>query len=522
MLNEPMINPQDSQGDLHLTWNHVKSKDSLQQQKNAGVSKKHPCGQTQKIILIAGEPSGDVLGQKIIAGLKKYSHDNAMIFDGIGGPLMMQEGTFQSWIPLEDLAQGGIIELIKKIPFFLRHIRATARRILKEQPALLITIDAPEFTHRIAKILKKRQNNICSDWIRHPWISIPWVGKSKSCKKTPQKIPIIHFVAPSVWAWRPGRAKKLSAILDHLCVLFPFEPPYFLKYGLKCTFVGHPLVENVCLEKDVSKLEQIYPWVKDQRPLLLLLPGSRSQEIKKLTPIFLEAFALLKKSNALLTGVFLTLPHLVPQILEILQRAGYCGIDRDPCLNKTTPKSQSLAATLFEQTRFWHIPSLDLYLVAPCATLKNAFFQKACWALAASGTVTLELAHHGIPTVVGYKLPAFTGWLIRCFLKIPYVTILNYLGCKTLFPEFLQKECRPEKIAVKLEEWIRSSPTKGPKEHALGCLSTKKNYITPTSSGYSLKEDIRSVIKQCRSDEGFLKESAKVIHTYLPLVIWKL
>ncbi|GAO98007.1 lipid-A-disaccharide synthase [Caedimonas varicaedens] len=207
------------------------------------------------VYLIAGEASGDQVGGRLMQALQRKSD---VTFSGIGGMHMEQQG-LRSLFPMSDLSIMGIFEVLPHIPHLLKRLGETEHDILKKRPDVVVTIDSPGFNFRIAKRLKKKG------------------------------FPVIHYTAPTVWAWRPGRAKKAAKLLTHLLTLFPFEPPYFEKEGLFTTFVGHPLIEMDISPQRREGFRQRYGYTEEQ-PLLCLLPGSRQKEVDKLLPLFVESF----------------------------------------------------------------------------------------------------------------------------------------------------------------------------------------------------------------------------------------
>lgn len=299
---------------------------------------------------------------------------------------MEKAGDFQSRVPLSDLAVMGF-DILYRLPQLYGHLRETTQYVRQTHPPLLLTIDAPEFTLRVAKAL------------RH----------------TP--IRKVHCVAPSVWAWRPGRARRIAPFLDHLLTLFPFEPPFFVQHGLASTFVGHPLAEKPL--GDASIIWARYPSLSPDKPLLLLIPGSRESEIQKLLPIFLDTVLLLQPTFPSLGLALPTLPHLRPLVQSLLQ------------------ERSSL----------------------PCVVLDDVTFHPHLWAagtaaLAASGTVTLELALAGLPHVVAYHVSPLLAWGLKQLLKTPWVSLPNIIVQETVVPECLQKMCTPDILAAHLHPLI--------------------------------------------------------------------
>jgi lipid-A-disaccharide synthase len=289
----------------------------------------------------------------------------------------------------------GLAEIIPHIRRIRRRIHETVAAIEAIRPQIVVTIDSPGFNFRVGKALKKRHASI----------------------------PLVHYVAPSVWAWRPGRARAIAQFLDHLLVLFPFEPPYFLKEGLPTTFVGHPVVE-LGIEKIEDPSFRARHKIAPHAPILTLLPGSRRGEISRLLPVFQETALRLRQKNPDLHVVIPTLPHLVDQIQQ-----------------QFTLPATTLVTTIEE---------------------KFAAYRESQAALAASGTVSLELAVAGLPMVIAYKLNPITHFLIRRLVKVDYACLINLLMNEEVVPERLQGECTPEKLATALEGFLQKRKTSTP------------------------------------------------------------
>ncbi len=360
------------------------------------------------IYIIAGEASGDFLGAQLIKAIKKEAPQVQIA--GIGGTLMERED-LKSLFPMQELSLMGLTEILPHAFHLLKRINQTVQDIAQKQPAVIITIDSPGFCLRVAKKIKKIT-----------------------------QIPIIHYVAPSVWAWREGRAEKLAKKVDQLLTLFPFEPPYFEKYGLKTTFVGHPLIEqDIKPDPDFRKTHKI----SSKAPLLTLLPGSRQGEIDKLLPIFLEAAELLKNSYPALQIVIPTLPHLSNLLVKRLENS-------------------HLSITIIDTQHE-----------------KYAAFFASDIAIAASGTVSLELAICGLPMVIAYKLSSITYFIAKRLIKIKNVCLVNILVGKNIVPEKLQDDCVPLQLAMELKS-ILQGDSEFTKEHfkqITSLLSPKNNQL---------------------------------------------
>ena len=331
----------------------------------------------RSFFLIAGEPSGDALGASLIKGLKQYGAGDAN-FSGIGGPLMEGEG-FESLLPMDELCVMGLWEVAGQLPRLIRLIHGVVEEIEKRQPHTVVTIDLPDFNFQIGKRLKKRG-----------------IFKGK----------IIHFGAPTVWAWRPERAKKVAEFLDGMMCLFPFEPPYFEKYGLRSAYVGHPLVEVDKAAIDVEKFAELRGFDVNTTKVGVFF-GSRESEFKMLSKPFMTTIEMLQEQYDDLFLMVPTLPQLEYEVSKLLEG---CDI---PFHLETHP------------TQKW-----------------NSF--AACdYALAASGTVGLELAYLGVPHIIGYKAHPLTAAILKPMLKTKYVHLANILLEEDAIPEFLQMRCTP-------------------------------------------------------------------------------
>ena len=334
------------------------------------------------IFLIAGEPSGDVLGARLMAALKRQSGGKVR-FAGVGGVRMGEEG-LDSLFPIGELSVMGLAEVLPHVPRLLRRIRETAARIRALSPSVLITIDSPDFTFRVARRIRP--------------------GGA---------MPAIHYVAPQVWAWRPGKAKATAHLFDRLMALLPFEPPYFEAVGLPCTFVGHPVVESGAGTGDGPAFRRRHG-IPEGTPLICVLPGSRRTETKLLLPVFGETLARLTQSW----------PHL----------------------RAVVPTVETVADAVTAAAAEWPVPALVLTGDAE----KFDAFAAADAGLAASGTVTLELAMADMPMVVAYKMNPVTGWLARRLIRTRYVNLMNLVLDREAVPELLQDDCTPNKLAKAL------------------------------------------------------------------------
>ena len=317
----------------------------------------------------------------------RQRHGGALQFSGVGGAEMAARG-LESLFPITDLSIMGLAEVLPRVPLLLRRLSQTAAHVRAVGPAAVITIDAPGFSFRLAKRL---------------------AGEG---------IPLIHYVAPQVWAWRPGRARHLAGRIDHLLALLPFEPEFFGAYDLPCEFVGHPVIEGVAEAPGDGPGFRRRHDIPAEAPVLAVLPGSRVGEASRLLPVFAAVAARLHAQR--------------------------------PDLHVVLPTVEQVADVVAAAARSWPMPT---HLVEGVAARADAF-AAADAALAASGTVSLELALRRIPSVVAYRTNPLTAALVRRMLTIPHVALPNILARETVMPEFLQELCKPEPIAAALAQLL--------------------------------------------------------------------
>ena len=340
-----------------------------------------------KVYLIAGEPSGDLLGSRLMRALKKQTNGQVR-FMGVGGETMEKEG-LKSLFNIKDLAVMGFMEVIPSIPKILKHLDEIVKDIKTKKPDIVMTIDSYSFSARVHKKLKA-------------------AGYEK---------PHVHCVAPQVWAWKKGRAKKIAKFVDHLFCLLPNETSYFEPYGMATTFIGHPVIEGGADKGNKAafcKKHKINP----KATVLCVLPGSRKNELKYLLPIFKES-------------------------VEELQR-------KIPNLFVVIPTVQTVADKLQKKLNDWTVP----HLIVEGEKERYDAFAAADVALAASGTVSLELAMAGVPHLIAYKVSPLTGFLARHLLKIRFVNLLNILSDREIIPELLQENCTVDKIVEKVRQLL--------------------------------------------------------------------
>ena len=340
------------------------------------------------IFLVTGEPSGDALGGALIAALQQRTGGNLRIA-GIGGERMRERGLI-SLAPLEDLAIGGVAEVLPRAPVILRWVRKTVAAIRELRPDAVVTIDSSGFSWRIAHRLRR-------------------------CGET---LPLIHYVAPMVWAWRAGRARRMARWYDHLMTLLPFEPPYFERVGLPCCYVGHPVLESGADRGDGSRFRTTHGLAQDDL-LITALPGSRIAEVTRLLPIFAAALNRLES----LIGRF----------------------------RVVVPTVGTVASTVVRAVHGWPGNPIVVHRVED----KYDAFAASSAALAASGSVALELALAQLPMVVGYRLNPLTEKILDRILHVRQVNLVNLLLGRPLVCELLGPNCTPERLATTIAELTR-------------------------------------------------------------------
>ncbi len=347
------------------------------------------------IFLVAGEPSGDALGAKLMAALDRASAGRVR-FAGVGGERMAAAG-LTSLFPLTDIAVMGLTEVLPRLPLILRRLRLTADAVWDMQPAAVVTIDAPSFGLRVA------------DRVRA------------------SGIPVVHYVAPQLWAWRPGRARKLAGRVDRLLALLPFEPEFFGKLGVDCTYVGHPVLEDAARPTMPEEGRARLNLAPAAEPVLVM-PGSRAGLAGRMLPVFLEAVSRLAAQRPNLHALLPTVPGT-----EALVRAATAG---------------------------WPVR----HQVLSTAEERQSAFAVAAAGLTISGTATLELAVAGVPMVVGYQVNRVTEFMVRRMIEVPHVAMPNLILGHMAVPEKLQDECRPEILAAELAQLLANP---GPQRKAL-------------------------------------------------------
>lgn len=338
-----------------------------------------------RIFIIAGEASGDVLGYRLMSALRAL--EPGVAFSGIGGARMAEAG-LSSLFPMQELARMGLVEILPHILQLKKRLDQTIAAIRAEKPDILLTIDSPGFTLRVLKAIGP--------------------GGPKR----------VHYVAPQVWAWRQERVKHYPGLWDELLCLLPFEPEFFAPHGLHPVFTGHPVLESGADKGDEAAFRARHNLPENALPIMLM-PGSRVTETKRLLPVFRETVARLAAE--------------VPQLVPVLAAA------------------PGIADEVAAQTSDWPVRPI---IVRDVAERYDAFAASRA-ALTKSGTSTLELAMAGVPMAVTYRVNPISGFLGRRLIKVPYVAMINLLANHALVPELLQEQCRPDILADTLLTLLR-------------------------------------------------------------------
>ncbi len=342
-----------------------------------------------KVYLIAGEPSGDLLGSRLMRALREKTSGNVEFY-GIGGDTMEAEG-LKSLFDISELAVMGLVEVIPSIPKVLKRISQTVADIKAKQPDIVVTIDSWSFCSRIHKALRKENLSIKQ----------------------------LHYVAPQVWAWKKRRAKTMYKYIDELLTLLPKEPQYFTKHRLKTVFVGHPVIESEALHADGEEFRKKYD-IPAEKQIICILPGSRHNEVSKLLPDFLQSAQILTDLNPDIYFALPTVKTVAKRVRKML-------------------KNTDLPIVVLDNEK-------DRY---------NAF-QAASAAIAASGTVALELAMCNVPHIIAYKVSPLTYVLAKHLVKIKYVNLTNIMLNRRVVPELLQENCTPQKIVKEILELLKN------------------------------------------------------------------
>lgn len=340
-----------------------------------------------KVFLIATEESGDRLGSALMRAVRDMTGGRAS-FSGVGGRGMREEG-LASLFPIDSLSILGLPGIARQLPSILRNILRASEAVLRERPDVLVLIDGPDFTHRVARRVRRRDPSI----------------------------PILDYVSPSVWAWRPWRAKAMRTYVDRVLAILPFEPDVHRRLGgPPCEYVGHPLIERLDVLRPDAEEEKRR---SAEPPLLLVLPGSRRSEVRLLMPDFGAALGRVAATGAAFELVLPTPPHLAQMVEELAT-----GWPVKPRI--VTIEKEKLAA-----------------------------FRGARAALVKSGTVTLELALAGVPMIAAYRLRFIEALIAKLLLRVETVILANLVIGEKIVPEFLQYDCTPERLSAALIDILR-------------------------------------------------------------------
>lgn len=371
------------------------------------------------IFIVSGETSGDNLAGRLMAALK-HETQNRIRFAGVGGPQSERQG-LSSLFPMSELSVMGLAEILPHLPRLLRRINETARAARALKPDAVVTVDSPGFCLRLAHHLR---------------------GSG---------IPVIHYVAPQLWAWGPFRAKKLKKRLDHIMALLPFEVQFFAQYGIPATYVGHPAIDAGAERGDGPAFRARHG-IAPETPLLCVLPGSRSGEVKRMLPVFGEAAALLKQKH--------------PELRAII------------------PAVDSVADRVRDMTEDWPLPVL---LVSDMAERFDAFAASNA-AMAKSGTGTLELALAGVPMVVAYRISPTSAFIVRRMgVAVEHASLVNLLLGRQVVPEFLQEDCTGANIAEGVDALLSSAPARAAQQKDFAAVANALGSRTPSPSERAAK-----------------------------------
>jgi lipid-A-disaccharide synthase len=337
------------------------------------------------VYIAAGEASGDILGARLMAALRRRRP--GLEFAGIGGDRMAEQG-IESLFPMRELSLMGLLEVLPNLRRLARRMDQAEADVLARRPAVLVSIDAPSFTLRLAGRIR------------------------------PRGIPVVHYVAPQVWAWRPGRVVKIGRQVDRILALLPFEAPFFEAAGIPVSFVGHPVLESGADAGDAARFRTAHGLAAGERPVLVM-PGSRRSEVRRLLGTFGEALRLAAAE--------------VPGLRPVLALAG------------------PVEAAVRAGTASWPVPPI---LVREAADKHDAYAAAEA-GLIKSGTSSLEVAVAGVPHVVGYKVNPITAAIVRRLIKVPHVSLVNLLAEREVVPELLQQDCTPPALAAALVRLLR-------------------------------------------------------------------
>ena len=375
-----------------------------------------------KIAIVAGEASGDLLGGHLMRALKAQRKD--LTFIGIAGPKMMAEGA-KSLFSIEKLSVRGYVEVITHLYGLLKLRRSLLKQLLAEKPDIFIGVDAPDFNFWLERKLKKHG------------------------------IPTIHYVSPSIWAWRGGRMGKIKRAVSHMLALFPFEPALYEKAGVPVTFIGHPLADEIPLRPSKTAAREILK-IEKSKQVIAMLPGSRQSEVRQHAELFVNTAKIISQDNQ---NTQFLVPLITRETRAIFEQALYKDMTQEIELNILFGHAHDA------------MEAADVVLVA-------------------SGTATLEAALLKRPMVITYRMPTLSWWILKRMNYLPYVGLPNILAGKFVVPELLQKEATPQKLA-----------------DAVSLLLVDRNHVQ------EIKQEFTAIHQSLKQNSA--KKAASVILSYL-------
>jgi lipid-A-disaccharide synthase len=405
-----------------------------------------------KIAIVAGEASGDLLGCHLMRALKAQRSD--LTFIGIAGPKMAAEGA-KSLFPIEKLSVRGYVEVLKHLYGLLKLRKSLLKQLLAEKPDIFIGVDAPDFNFWLERQLKKRG------------------------------IPAIHYVSPSIWAWRGGRMGKIKRAVSHMLALFPFEPALYEKAKVPVTFIGHPLADEIPLKPSKQAARDLLK-IENGKFVVAMLPGSRQSEVNQHADLFVKTALMIHQDNA---NTQFLVPLITRETRHIFEQALYKNIQERMASEKVSLEKSQLDKARTEDLSSERINLEHLELDILFGHAHDAM-QAADVVLVASGTATLEAALLKRPMVITYRMPTLSWWILKRMNYLPYVGLPNILAGKFVVPELLQKEATPQKLA-----------------DAVSLLLVDKTRIK------EIEQEFTSIHKSLRQNSA--KKAAQVVLSYL-------
>lgn len=384
-----------------------------------------------RLALVAGEASGDALALRFLASLRQRLGDQDLVVTGVGGEALIGAGMVPLF-PQADIAVMGFGPVIARLPLLLRRMEDAASGIAAFQPDLLLTIDAPDFCLRVAKKVRARA----------------------------PAIPIAHWVCPSVWAWRSGRARRMTPHIDRILALLPFEPAALERlHGPKTVYVGHPLIERLSGFRPGSS-QEVAARADEAEPLVLVLPGSRGSEIRHLMPVFGEAIARIAAEKP---GARFVLPAVAHLREEIAQAASGWTVRPEIVIGEVE---------------------------------KLMAFRSARVALAASGTVTLELALAQVPTIAAYRGAGWEAAIARRLIKLPSVILPNLILGRSVVPEFIQNDATPDMLSRHVLAALAEGPARDRQTEGFGEVEAIMRSAGPSPAANAVEAALALVSDQ--------------------------